>query len=302
MAIAIEEQPRVSKLSIPFEQTQRSLEGGSSVSRLAVPIVLVTLVGLWIAWFFLASVGVVLTTNDARFESRAPLHRVESPIAGVVSEVFGTLGDTMDRGEVLLKLDPRTAELELAEVQAEAEGWRRRQASLRVHPASADEDGVDLAEATAEMQRLGIRVQSLELLLERHTVRTPVAGTLAELAQITPGRHLEAGAWIAAILPDGHPHIVANYPADPALGQILVDQPARVALHGAGRSASSALDAVVRRVARDSTSGALRVELELLDPTNPPIAHGVPATVDIEVARLSPARLLVRDLSARRAP
>jgi multidrug resistance efflux pump len=288
-------------LSSPFEQTQRSLEGGSGSWRFAVPLVLAVLSGLWIAWFFLAEVGVVLSTDDARFENRAPLHRIESPVTGIVSEVFGSLGDPLDRGRVLLKLDSRTAELELLEMRAAEEGWRRRQSSLRAQPASTDEEGVDLAQATAEASRLGLRVQSLELLLERHTVRTPVAGILAELAQITPGRHLQAGSWIASILPPGRPHIVAMYPADPAMGQILADQPARVALHGLGRSSSFALDAVVRRVARDATSGTLRVELELLDPPEAPIAHGSPVTVDIEVVRLSPARLLVRDLSARRA-
>lgn len=84
--------------------------------------------------------------------------------------------------------------------------------------------------------------------------------------------------------------------APDALGRIEPGQPAQLHPRGSTRPTYGSFPAVVDRVLGLDESGQVRVELTLgLEPgTAPALRAGQPATVEIEVERLSPAALVLR--------
>jgi multidrug resistance efflux pump len=105
-------------------------------------------------------------------------------------------------------------------------------------------------------------------------------------------------AWLEAEAPGiGTPALkgVALFAPD-ALGHIRPGQPAQLHLRVSPRPRYGGLPATVDRVLGLDESGQVRVEL-VLHPepgTAHPLQAGQPATVEIEVERLSPAALMLR--------
>jgi membrane fusion protein (multidrug efflux system) len=104
------------------------------------------------------------------------------------------------------------------------------------------------------------------------------------------------GEKIAGILPEGRLLAVAQFPPAAALGRIAPGQPAKIRLEGFPWAQWGAVPAVVQRVAAEVRDGAVRVELAI-DPSQAihvPLQHGLPGSVEVEVERTTPARLLLR--------
>jgi membrane fusion protein (multidrug efflux system) len=149
------------------------------------------------------------------------------------------------------------------------------------------------SEARAKSERLGYDI-------EQRTVRAPVSGTLAEAAALTVGSIVARGDRICTIVPDGGVKVVAFFQPSVALGRIRAGQPARVRLEAFPWTQYGSAPARVSNVASEPQDGKIRVEL-LLDLTTPsslPFQHGLPAEVDVEIERVSPAALVRRSVAA----
>lgn len=139
-------------------------------------------------------------------------------------------------------------------------------------------------------------IQRLEYAAGRRTVRAPVSGRLAEVANLRPGAVVAEGEKLGAIVPPGGVRIVAQFAPAAALGRIRPGQRARMRLDGYPWTQYGSIPAVVSHVAGEVREGAVRVELAVAPSSavGVPLQHGLPGAVEVEVERLSPAALVMR--------
>ena len=170
------------------------------------------------------------------------------------------------------------------------ESVKERERGARRQSLLADLERLD-GEIRAARESLG----RLELELDRRQVRAPIAGVVAEAADLRAGAFVATGQTLGVVVPDGRLLLVARLPPA-ALGRVAAGQPARLRLTGFPAAQYGTLAAHVARVSGEVREGAIRVELSLDAPerSRVPLRHGLPAEVEIEVERLSPAALLLR--------
>jgi membrane fusion protein (multidrug efflux system) len=146
-------------------------------------------------------------------------------------------------------------------------------------------------EAVATSARLGFEIQ-------RRQIRAPVAGTLADVSTLRAGSVVKAGDHICSIVPAGTLKVLAQFSPSDAVGRVRIGQSARVRFVGFPWTQYGSAPAHVIAVASEVRDGAIQAELSL-DPTPSsliPLQHGLPAEVDVEVERLSPAAMVLRTI------
>lgn len=164
-------------------------------------------------------------------------------------------------------------------------GRRGRTAELERQRAVVDGT---LATARGEIARL-------ELELEQHVIRAPVAGVLGSVAPLQRGAMVTAGAPLATVIPDGALQVIAEYPAS-AVGRLAAAQSAKLKLDGFPWTRWGTVSARVMRVASEVRDGGIRVELAIDPGAGMPLVHGMTGIVDVEVEEVSPATLLLRSV------
>jgi membrane fusion protein (multidrug efflux system) len=149
------------------------------------------------------------------------------------------------------------------------------------------------AVTSRELAAARARMQLLERTIALRKIRAPIAGRLAGVYDLQTGSVLEKGSAVAAVVPSGELRIVANFAAASALGRVRPGQNAWLRLDGFPWTEYGKLRALVDRVATEASEGKVRVELSA--PTLPShVSHGLAASVEVEVERLSPAELIGR--------
>ena len=143
--------------------------------------------------------------------------------------------------------------------------------------------------ARASIERLNYEV-------ERRIIRAPISGKLAEVAEIRPGGVVDETDRICAILPEGRLRAVAEFAPSDALGRIRAGQSGRLRLDGFPWTQYGSIATVVSNVAGEIRDGKVRVEMNLTGSGTLPInlQHGLPGAAEIEVERLTPARIVLR--------
>jgi membrane fusion protein (multidrug efflux system) len=149
------------------------------------------------------------------------------------------------------------------------------------------------AEARAASDRIGFDI-------EQRIVRAPISGTIAEVAPLKPGGLVGPGDRVCTIVPDGEVRVVALFPPSVALGRVRPGQVARVRLAAFPWTQYGSASARVTTVAGELQDGQIRVELSLErdEVSSLPFQHGLPAEVNVEVDRASPATLVLRSIGA----
>lgn len=241
------------------------------------------------------------TAHAAEDEARAGVRKAEAPerlaeleqkrlqdlrAEGLIAE------QEYQRG--LAAVQERKADVEsqqLAIPRLEREQQTResdRDALLRQIDAQVQALTSQLATAQAEIGRLQYEV-------ERRRIRAPVAGRIAEAAILRAGSVVDEGDRLGAIVPSGQLRVIAQFPPPAALGLIRPGQPARVRLQGFPWTQYGSIAARVTEVASEVRDGTVRVDLAVLPQTTRiPMQHGLPGSVEVEVERISPARLVLR--------
>jgi membrane fusion protein (multidrug efflux system) len=140
--------------------------------------------------------------------------------------------------------------------------------------------------------------------VEHHELRAPVSGQIAEVRDVQVGSYVQAGAWLATIIPDGGLRVVATYPPGTALGRIRPGQSARMRLDGFPWPQYPPLAATVALVATEPRDGRVRVELAITgEPRRRlPVEHGLPGTLEVDLERISPAELVLRSAGKVASP
>ncbi len=169
---------------------------------------------------------------------------------------------------------------------------------------SAGRAGVDAlrreeAELTGAIDMARLAATALENAIDQHVVRSPVSGTLAELAPLRPGAYVRAGDKLGTILPRSEMRIVAEFLPASSIGRIRPGMPARLRLDGFPWTQFGSFGAVVTNVAAEVRQGRVRVEAALAGEGAPqvPQQHGLPGALEVEIERASPAQLVLRTVS-----
>jgi membrane fusion protein (multidrug efflux system) len=178
------------------------------------------------------------------------------------------------------------AEEEAGKQQAEAVATA--EATLR----SLDSDRIELqTELAAEQAAL----QQADVDLERMRVRAPAAGRIGSSAELREGTWVEEGTVAASILPVESREVAAWFALDD-MPLVRTGQSASVWLESLGRGGRRRFTATVTGIERDASGSEFRVTLRLAapPPANAAVDQGFPATVTIDVQRLSPFDALLR--------
>ncbi|MGI8962254.1 MAG: HlyD family secretion protein [Bryobacteraceae bacterium] len=190
--------------------------------------------------------------------------------------------------------------------QAQAAVERQRLAIFRLQ----QEQRTRASERDARMRRLEADITHLEGQIstgravterlknetERRSIRAPVSGTIGEAAVLRAGSFVDEGDHIGAILPSGKLLVIAQFPPPAALGRIKPGQLAQIRLEGFPWMQYGTVRARVAHVAGEVRDGTVRVELAVDSgrPTEIPLQHGLPGSVEIEVERVAPISLVMR--------
>lgn len=175
------------------------------------------------------------------------------------------------------------AEVAIGDRQAVIAELQRKQAAL---------EGLVRAEEAAGR---GIR-QRIDL----HAIRAPIAGRLGRVEPLPRGAVVSAGQTFGTVVPAGAVHAVAWF-GSPAVGRIRPGQRARLRLDGFPWTQYGTVTAKVDSVGSDPLGDQVRVELALEPDSAPgiPLGHGLTGVTEIEVERISPARLVLRAAGRR---
>jgi multidrug resistance efflux pump len=210
---------------------------------------------------------------------------------------------------ILSDVDLARAKTEVRKRRAAAESFRlqveRLQADLRnresdsririerIHRQIATVEG-QVTNALAVSNRLAYSI-------ERRVLRAPISGRIGEAIDFRPGAFVSAGEKLGVIIPPGELKAIAYFLPSSSLGRIQPGQPAQLRLEGFPWTQYGVIKATVLTVASEPRDGHIRIELALdADPASTiPIQHGLPAMVEVEVDRLSPATLLLRSAGER---
>jgi membrane fusion protein (multidrug efflux system) len=208
------------------------------------------------------------------------------------------------------------SEVDLARAKTEA---RMRQAAAEALRLQIDKLQANLlngeSESQVRVERINRQIASIEgqiatanvtskrlaYDIEKRAIKAPASGRIGEAIDLSAGAVISAGDKIGVIIPRGDLKAVAYFRPSLAVGRIQPGQTARLRLEGFPWTEYGVINATVATVASEPRDGQIRIELALhRDPDSAiPFQHGLPASVEIEVTRLSPASLLLRAAGER---
>ena len=123
---------------------------------------------------------------------------VSADLPGIVSKILFESGQSVKEGQVLVLLDTKQEQAQLASAEAQVE-WTKvsldRQTGLRKKGISAQ---ADWDKADAEQKQAVANVDQIRATIARKTIRAPFSGVLG-IRQINLGQYLAAGAPIVPL-------------------------------------------------------------------------------------------------------
>ena len=158
----------------------------------------------------------------------------------------------------------------------------------------------DLASLEGQRTTTLADVRVLQETIDKSLIRAPVSGRIGEVSLINVGMFVHPGDRLFSVVPPGELKAVANFVPGDALGRVRPGQTARLRLEGFPWMQYGTVAATVTRVGSELREGRVRVDLAIHpDPSSGiPMQHGLPAVAEIDVERVTPARLVMRSIGA----
>jgi membrane fusion protein (multidrug efflux system) len=189
---------------------------------------------------------------------------VSADLAGIVEEILFESGESVREGQVLVVLDTRQEQAQMAAAEAQRVlarlNFNRMQDLL-------DQKVVSKAEydsATAESRQADARVGEIRAAIERKTIRAPFSGILG-IRQVNKGQYLAGGDPVVPLQALNPIYVNFGVPQQ-ALAQVQVGRAVRVTTEQIGSAAFdgrvSAIDSVV-----DQTTRNIQVQATLANPS-----------------------------------
>jgi membrane fusion protein (multidrug efflux system) len=178
---------------------------------------------------------------------------VSADLPGIVDKISFESGQTVAAGAVLVKLDARQEEAQLAAAEAQrslADLNLQRAKDLVAQGISAQ---ADLDRLAAEQQQAEARVGEIRATIQRKTIRAPFAGVLG-IRQVNLGQYLDGGAAVVPLQAIRPVYVNFAVPQQ-QLAQLKVGLPIHVTAEGAAGIAAdgkiTAVDSVVNEATRN---------------------------------------------------
>jgi len=235
-------------------------------------------------------------------QARSQLDEAEASVQ-LAEEEAARIARLQSQG-ILSEVDLSRAQIEARRRKAAAEATRLQIDRLQADLQNRDSDSQVRIErlkreiASVEGQVTNATATSNRLAhdIEKRALRAPVSGLIGEAVDLRAGALVNASDKIGVIIPPGELKAIAYFRPSSALGRVQPGQMARLRLEGFPWTQYGVIKATVTTVASEPREGRLRVDFALdLDPASAiPFQHGLPAIIEVEVARLSPATLLLR--------
>jgi len=140
------------------------------------------------------------------------------------------------------------------------------------------------------------QVRILNQKIDLHVIRAPVAGRIGYMLNLRPGAMVAERTRLCTIVPTGGLRAVAFFDASTAAGRVQAGQGARLRMFGFPWTKYGMLRAQVEHVGNEpKEDGLIRVELVLpsSQTTRIPLEHGLAASAEVEVERVSPFGLVL---------
>jgi len=164
---------------------------------------------------------------------------------------------------------------------------------------------------TGQIRELKVQIAKLEYQIDKKHYRAPASGRLVDVAELGAGAFIADGQRVGTIVAnDAEVRVRARFPKED-VGMIQPGQTAQLKLDGYPWTIYGTVPARVTRVGTEPGQQAtpeaipntVRVELDIEVPADPriQIRHGMTATVEVEIARVSPVALLMRSIGEWRA-
>jgi hemolysin D len=182
----------------------------------------------------------------------------------------------------------------------------KREQAVRRQTVAAQMLGLKREELRIENQLRELKVASdrLQYQIEKKHYRAPASGRLVDVVELGAGAFIAEGQRLGTVLAtDAEVRVRARFPKE-IVGIIRPGQTAQLKLDGYPWTIYGTVPAIVTRVGTEpgitatpeAIPGTVRVELDIQRPIDPRIqlTHGLTATVEVEVARVSPVALLMR--------
>ncbi|HEY2510806.1 MAG TPA: HlyD family efflux transporter periplasmic adaptor subunit [Polyangiaceae bacterium] len=155
-----------------------------------------------------------------------------------------------------------------------------------------------------QLGELNVGIDRLNYQIEKKHVCAAASGRLVDVVELAAGDYISQGTRLGTILAKGsHVRVRARFPKE-TVGIVRPGQKAQLKLDGYPWSIYGTVPAQVTSVGTEpginptpeAIPGTVRVELDFQSPSDPRIVleHGLTATVEIEVGRVSPVGLLMR--------
>jgi len=189
---------------------------------------------------------------------------VSADLAGIVEDILFESGDSVREGQVLVVLDTRQEQAQMAAAEAQRVlarlNFNRMQELLEQRIVSKAE----FDSATAESRQAEARVGEIRAAIERKTIRAPFPGTLG-IRQINKGQYLAGGDPVVPLQSLNPIYVNFGVPQQ-AIGQVRVGRTVRVTTEQVANAAFegriSAIDSVV-----DQTTRNIQVQATLANPS-----------------------------------
>ncbi len=182
----------------------------------------------------LTAVGSVAAAKGVALSNDAP---------GIVSQIFFESGDVVHQGQVLLQLDSRVEQAQLASTASRrdlasinAGRTRALVASGAIAPSQLDNDDFALKTTVKD-------VTALQAQIDRKTVRAPFTGRLG-IRAVNLGQYLNPGTQITVLEAIDSVYVDFTLPQQ-RLSDIKVGMPVRVAVEGASTGPSDGVIAAI---------------------------------------------------------
>lgn len=188
---------------------------------------------------------------------------VSADLPGVVDRIEFDSGRTVQRGDILVHLDTRQEQAQLAAAEAQLELSRLTYERMKGLVA---QDAVSRAEfdtAAAAHKQAEARIREIRATMERKTIRAPFGGVLG-IREVNLGQYLSGGDAIVPLQSLNPIYVNFGIPQQDA-GQMRLGRTVRIAADDAGTTQFtgriSALDSVV-----DPTTRNVQVQATLSNP------------------------------------
>jgi len=193
------------------------------------------------------------------------------------------------------RLQLQDASLELERLRA---AQHYEQSSERARLAELERE---VAELEAERLVQSAALATTRAQIERHQLLAPASGKLGNVAGLQVGDVVQSGDVLASIIPEDDVRVVAEFAPEHAVGRILPGALASVRVSGFSWTEFGKLEARVTHLANEPQAGSIRVELAIVQGqgTRIPLQHGLTATVDVLLERVSPWALIQSSIGSR---